>query len=385
MVTISTADNVLKSYYLDTVTQQLDLKINPFFSKIKKNSRDVWGKDVRKVVRYGMNGGIGAGTEEGALPASGSNNYETFVAPLKNLYGTIEISDKAIRAANGNEGAFVNLLNDEMDNLVQSASFNFGRMLFGDGSGKLLRIASVSGDIYTVNTTRNVFEGMIVDVYSLGGKILASGRTILNVDRVLNKVTLSGDSIADVSGGIMTLQGSYNMEITGLEKLFDEDSETLYGVSKAGKSWLNPVHEMDVGEISETIIQTTIDELEERANSKVDLIICSWGVKRALAELFASKRTFDTVDLECGTRAILFNGIPVVADRFCPSGTMYLLNTEDFCLHQLCDWQWLENEDGRILKQKPGQAVYTATLVKYAELICNRPCGQAKLSGINEA
>ena len=79
-----------------------------------------------------------------------------------------------------------------------------------------------------------------------------------------------------------------------------------------------------------------------------------------------------------------FNGIPVIADRFCPEGTMYLLNTNDFKIHQLCDWQWLEGEDGKVLKQIANKPVFTATLVKYAELICDRPGGQGILTGIDE-
>jgi hypothetical protein len=58
---------------------------------------------------------------------------------------------------------------------------------------------------------------------------------------------------------------------------------------------------------------------------------------------------------------------------------MYLLNTDFFKLHQLCDWQWLETEDGKILKQTPGKPVYTATLVKYAELVCDNPSAQGML------
>jgi hypothetical protein len=90
------------------------------------------------------------------------------------------------------------------------------------------------------------------------------------------------------------------------------------------------------------------------------------------------------MEVEGGFKAISFNGIPIVVDRACPAGTMYLLNTDDFKLCQLCDWQWLEAEDGKILKQVPGKAVYTATLVKYAELICERPYGQGRLRGIRE-
>ena len=99
----------------------------------------------------------------------------------------------------------------------------------------------------------------------------------------------------------------------------------------------------------------------------------------------ANKRIIDVVELAGGYKAMSYNGIPIVADRFCPDGTMYLLNTADFTLHQLCDWQWLEGDDGKVLKQVAGKPVYSATLVKYADLICARPNGQGMISGITEA
>ena len=128
-----------------------------------------------------------------------------------------------------------------------------------------------------------------------------------------------------------------------------------------------------------------LDEIEEQSGESVNFIVCSWGVRRALLDLYSSsKRILDTMEIAGGFKALSFNGIPVVADRFCQDGTMYLLNTNDFTLHQLCDWQWLEGDDGKILKQVAGKPVYTATLVKYAELVCARPYAQGMISGINE-
>ena len=79
------------------------------------------------------------------------------------------------------------------------------------------------------------------------------------------------------------------------------------------------------------------------------------------------------MDLQGGFRALSYNGIPVVNDRFVADGDMYLLTTKEFELCQLGDWSWLESNDGRIIRQKEGYPIYTATLVKYAELLCNRP------------
>ena len=185
-------------------------------------------------------------------------------------------------------------------------------------------------------------------------------------------------------GASVCVQGSYNLELTGLGAIF-KTTGTLYGLDRATHKWMIPYIKTSVGAISETVIQTAIDRLEENAGSRVDFIVCSWGVKRALQKLFSeNKRNVDVMELAGGYRTISYNGIPVVADRFCPDGTMYLLNTADFCLHQLCDWKWLEGDDGKVLKQVAGKPLYTATLVKYADLICTRPCGQAMLSGITE-
>ena len=93
-----------------------------------------------------------------------------------------------------------------------------------------------------------------------------------------------------------------------------------------------------------------------------------------------NKRIVNSIDAHAGFGVVTVNGVPVYADRFCPDNTVYFVNTDDFVLSQLCDWEWLEDEDGKILKQVPGKAAYSATLVKYAELICKKPCGQAVLT-----
>lgn len=387
-INLTNADNALKTLYLDAVSVQLNNTVNPLLAKIKQSTNDVWGKEVRKLAIYGMNGGIGAGSEDGDLPSSTGNNYGQMVTTLKNLYGTIEISDKAVRASEHSSGAFVNLLNAEMEGLIRAGSFNFGRMLFGDGSGKLGEVVSVENGKITLDSVKNVIEGMVIDFRTADGSIVsgAESRRILGVDRANKTITVSGsglDSIVDETCFI-TVQGSYNNEITGLGAIFG-DNDNLYGLSKTANSWLKPYSEKEVGEITEAKLQKALDAIEESSGGAINFIVCSWGVRRAIQKLFAqNKRIVDTMELEGGFKALSYNGIPIVADRFCPEGTMYLLNTDDFTLHQLCDWQWLTGDDGKVLKQIPGKPVYTATLVKYADLICARPNGQGVLTGITE-
>ena len=389
MISVETADNALKSFYLDAVTEALDLKANTLLAQIAKSSIDVVGKDVKKLVKYGINGGVSAGSETGALPASSNSDKVVFTSTLKNLYGTIEISDKALRAATGSEGAFVNLLNDEMQSLVKSASFNFGRMLYGDGTGLLATVEDIGdNNQLTLSSVKGTFEGMIVDFADASGNVVASaeGRKIVYVDRRNKTIVVDGTTLeGKISVGAgMYLRGSKDYEITGLAAIFNEDSD-LYGVARSTASVMKPYIKRDVEYISESSIQEAIDTIEENSGSKINLIVCSGGVKRALLQYYRDYSiNMPTIECAGGYKALNFNGIPVVADRFCPEGTMYLLNTDDFKIHQLCDWKWLEGEDGKILKQVPGKPVYTATLVKYAELMCERPNGQGMLTGILE-
>ena len=277
-----------------------------------------------------------------------------------------------------------------MEGLLKASRFNLGRMLFGDGSGTLSTVREVTMDGYVVSDIANFIEGMVVDFRKAYGTIVTNGaaRKVISVDRATSTIVVDGTPISNTdlpTGSIITMQNSFQKELTGLKAIFDTDTDLIYGNSKISNSFLQPYVLKEAGEISESKIQIALDEIEEKSGNSANFIICSWGVRRALQKvLSASRHMPETMELAGGYKAMSYNGIPIVVDRFCPKGTMYLLNTNDFELHQLCDWQWLADDDGKILRQVPGKPVYTATLVKYADMVCSRPCGQGVISGITE-
>jgi len=399
MVTLTTANDVLKEVYLGVVANQINTNVNPLLAKIEQTTSDVWGKEIRKVAPIGLNGGVGSATEDGALPVAGANSYKQFALTLKNLFGRIDISDKAIRASQSSAGAFVNLLNSEMDGLIKAAAFNFGRMLYGDGIGFLCKVVSNTATYFVVDSVRNLAEGMIIDVIDSDGTAVGNVKKIriTAIDRANKYVytTKTGMTVnyfasSEQTPVYMCVQDSFMNELTGLGAVM-KSTGNLYGLSKSTYNWLVPyAKDIQVNsantDITDVKIQSVIDKLDEDYGSKVDFIVCSSGVKRDYQSYLASYRSnVNVLDLVGGYKAISYNGIPVVSDRFMPANTMYLLNTKDLHLHQLCDWRWLEGEDGKVLKQNAGYATYTATLVKYADLICDKPCGQAQITGIAEA
>ncbi|MEG2688214.1 MAG: phage major capsid protein, partial [Clostridia bacterium] len=386
MVTISNADKALKTFYLGVLADQLNIGVNPLLAKIGQTSADVWGKEVKKLAPYGINGGIGSGAENDDLPTSGGNNYAQFTLSLKNLFGKIEISDKAVRASENSAGAFVNLLNAEMDGLLKASKFNFGRMLYGDGTGLLATTvanAETALNALTVDNIKGLMEGMTLDVYTSAGTkdTILSGARISIVDRNRNIIYLNVSASALVGVGYkLYVQGSKNNEITGLEAVFG-DSASIYGLNRNDYTFLKPYTKTITSGMSTSAIQSAIDAVEETAGGNVDFIVASYAVRKRYVDKMASNRTnMDYLTLDGGYKAISYSGIPLVADRFVKDNDMYLLNSADFKLHQLCDWRWLEGESGSVLHQVPGKACYSATLVKYADLLCERPMGQAKLT-----
>lgn len=384
MVTIESADKALKTFYLGVVAEQLNVGVNPLLAKIEQTTCDVWGKEIKKLATYGLNGGVGSGDEAGDLPLTGANNYAQFTLGLKNLFGRIEISDKAIRASQNSAGAFVNLLNAEMEGLLKASKFNLGRMLFGDGSGVLATTVKNTGsgnDCVTVDALNNLEEGMNVDLYNPEDSADVTGARIVSIDRQNKVVKLSKAAAGKRDENYkLYVQGSKDKELTGLGAIFG-GSQTLYGLSREAYPFLNPYTLTSDGAVTSSAMQDAIDFVEQASGGHINMIVGSYNTRKQYIEFIKGIRmNMDYMQLDGGYKALSYNGIPFIVDRFVPETDVYLLNTDDFKLHQLCDWRWLEGDGGSVLRQNATKACYSATLVKYADLLCERPIGQAKLT-----
>lgn len=384
MVSIINADKVLKDVYLDVLSTQLNFQTNAFYNMIHKGSEDVQGGSAVAIARYGLNGGISCPAETADLPKAGGNNYLKLKAEMRNIYGTIEISDKVLRATATSPNSLVNVLNTEMEGLLEAAKFNFARMLFQNGNGEMCKVGDIENLTTTnipVSSTKNIIEGMYFDIVSPTGVKRVEGLPIISVDRANKKIKTITFEVAGVTeGDIITLQNSYNSEIYGLPYIFDANILTLYGTVRAGNHFMNPTIKNDAT-MSTDLIQETLDKIEEVSGNDINLIICSYDVRRNYFQHLADTRTnIDYMNLDGGFKALSYNGIPVVADRFAPEKKMYFVNTNDFKLAQLSDWSWLEGTTGKVLRQIDKKAAYTATLVKYANLICTKPIGQGCLN-----
>ena len=292
MITIENADKALKDYYLQAVSAQLNDNVSPFFSAIEKNADSVYGKDVKVAVVRGNTEGVMALAEESNLPSPYSNRYLEISVPLKNIYGTIEVSDKALRASRDSSGAFVNLVNAEMEGLVSGAKYNFQRMLYGDGNGTLAKISSADDSAssnfkYTVDDVSKLSVGMKVEAVADGGT-KTEGLTIAAIDGESKTVTFNKEVTGTAAGALITLVGAYGNELTGLAAIFGDGK--LYGYDRAEEPYFAPHAKTLSSELVEDDLTDMLDYMEEHFNSKINMILCSFATRKKIAKLAADNR-----------------------------------------------------------------------------------------------
>ena len=383
MITLSSAENVLKEVYLGVIADQINTKTNPLFARIKKSTRNIVGKEVRVVAPIGVDGGFKAGTETDTLPEGLERPYISFVAPLKNLYGRFEISDKAIRSSSSDVGSFVNLIQDSMDSLLKASQINLARMLYGDGSGLICRLRVSQNKMY-IDQVDSVLPGMKLDIYAPNSNGYNNNLIVKYVNKATGELILN-QTVQDFdpdNNARLFIADSKDKEIVGLRGIVS--NATLYGVTRADYPVLNAKTYTGTNSTAfdEDYVQKIVDDLESDGTS-VNFINCSYALKQLYQKyLTLYKKNIAYTTLEEGMKVITHFGIPIVPTYQLGSGEAYFLNTDDFTFYQLDDWRWLEDESGRILKQAATKPTYAATLVKYTELICQKPSGVAYCSNI---
>ncbi len=146
------ASQAIKIVYGDLHEQLRDK--NPALQFIEASASHITqnGKQVQFDTHIGRNSGIGARGLRENLPTAGAQKYKQANLYLKNLYGTIEVDGQLFEQAADNYNAFINVVDNEIKGLKRDLSQDLNRQIYGDGTGKLATVASVSGAVITVDS-----------------------------------------------------------------------------------------------------------------------------------------------------------------------------------------------------------------------------------------
>jgi hypothetical protein len=246
---------VMRTLTLDLTN--LVQKEMPAFNVFKTNSVKWSGREgvaPLKLANPGSFSGVGEG---GVLPAASASLYQETKFPRRFAYGQMALSGPAL-AACADKGSLVNLLSTESEGLIDNTQWNFQRMLWGDGTGRLVEcesyaagvvtIEDVAADLTNAGTPTNVsrlVENMnilcaaaanIGSVYAAGTH--GAGRIVDVLSDTTFKIDTGSWVGLDPANTFLVTCGdsggafSYNKEFTGLGSMLD-NTATLQGLAPA--------------------------------------------------------------------------------------------------------------------------------------------------------
>ncbi len=386
--TLELIKDILKDKYLPAFRNQIGIKPSPFLEMIKKTTAT--NDTIKAAATFGLNGGVGFGVDGSKTPVSGPQLYKNFEISTVNLYCNIEISDKTIKLGTKSESSMIDALDREVRSAFDATNWNLGRALFGDGSGKLCTIKAVENDtIVTVDSTKNLKEGMIVDTYSTNGTTpTEKERRIIAIDRANKKVYLSSPTSA--STGFMTLQNSYNREITGLGAVMNATSaSTIYGKAVADNPWLLPLTydaaASEFGGINDILITNAMRDSERHKNGDIDLIMMGDTAFNAYQTYMKENNVTITEKLKfkgghTGFEVLFGNKTAkVVNESFIPETEVWGVTTKDW-KYESTPFDFAA-ENSSTFTLVPEYNYYRALLTSYGNVICENPGACFKITG----
>ena len=386
--TLKTFEKALKENYLPVWKNQLGIEPTALLAKIKKVP--LKSDKIVATAPIGLSGGFGFGAEGAETPEAGNVKFNRFETNAKDMYVNLCISAKAVRLT-GSGGAMANALDTEVKAAYETAKWNVGRALFGDGTGALTDIVAKGSNDRTINvaTTAYLKEGLIVDIYTEEASPIIEGVRIESIDRAQGNVTFDKaiPSGADLVDGFITVQNSYNREITGLRAIFNDSVETLYGVEKATHPYLYPTVINANHDLTDGLITKALRAAKNEKNSNIDMILAGDDAFDTYVN-YLRENNYRVEDmshtLKGGFKAIKFvfgnTEIDIVNESFVPADEMWGVDTSALELHTQ-EWNFADLQGGGIFNLMEGQSIYRALLANYGDLICTNPGGCIRIFG----
>jgi len=147
--TLSTWDEVLKTFYLPAIQEQLNHDTY-LADKLETNEKDVSGKNATIEMHYGRTMGIGAIGDGNDLPTANYQKFKTATVPMKYNYGRVSFTGPTIAATRDERGSYARVVDTEITGMVRDVKKDINRQLWGCGYGILGRWRSDSSTTYTL-------------------------------------------------------------------------------------------------------------------------------------------------------------------------------------------------------------------------------------------
>lgn len=412
-------DAMLKEFYPQDVVLDLVKQKAPFYFEFKKSKRiSADGRRVIQPVHVSRNVGTSALGEGGLLPTAGNQGYADLTIPYRYVYGRIDIGGVVMKQTRTSQGAFDDVMDQEVEGSIKDGARDLSRQLQGFGNGQLCAISDTDA-----SQTHSLINGQgVADNDDIPGRFLKAGmivagitpstgawefvRTIQSVSADMKTVVFTATVTPSEAGTILVRQGSasgsaladcaYAREIMGLLGMVDDGTyvSSYFSLTRSSYAGLNAYRaDLAAGNLSLDIMHRAFHAVDQQADGKVGMLLANQVTAREYYGLLqVMKRYVDAAALspDGGLKRrkdnqgydIEFNQVPVREDRDVPLGIIHGLDMESFRRYSITEGEWAD-DDGRILLRNATTDSYEGRLrVLFGNAACLAPNRNFTISSI---
>jgi hypothetical protein len=387
-LTITNIAAVLKKVIVPVIQDQLP-KESVLFDKIKRNSGvTVANNNIYIAARTNRHSGI-YNVAEGTEPDSGKATYAQPYEAMKYLFGTLELTDQAITAAQkGDVKALASILDVEVKALKDDLKLDINRQFHGDGKGVLC----YAGTTGTSSTALTVFGGKTdgdASEYIVPGMYIQIGTgSAVQVSSVDSATGITLASAATwLSGGAVTKanNSAQTAECMGLAGIIDNGSNvaSIHNITRSSSPWANSWSYETAATLTEAQMINYYLKTKRFGGAKVIFMGPTLFAKYGTL-LTSLKKTADLKEiLSGGWKGLEFmDGIGVMLDFDTWAGYVQMVDFDALTIAEMSDpFEWLEADaHGGILKRSAvNRTLWEGTLKYYLNLVGKKFKSQARL------
>ena len=380
----------LKQHYTGEKIENMVYKDNPFLAMISKYE-EFGGENLKLPIKYGIPQGRSA-TFVDAQNNKTSTKLKAFLLTRVSDYSLASITNETIEASKGNANAFIEAATTEIDGAIESATRSIAVALFGDGSGQIGVVGSVStttatDDTITLATIQDItnFEvGMQLNFGSSG-----TNKGIIAVNRDTGVFVCDANTGASAAE-VIYQDGDKDLMLTGLNGWLPSTapavSESFFGVDRSSDTTRLGGIRFDASSLplEEGLIGAAARVARE--GGKPDVCFVNYSNFADLEKALGSKVSYVDVKVnpEIGFRGILIHGprgpIKVIPDQNCPNNVAFMLQMDVWKLYSLGKAPKILDSDGlKFLRESAADAV-EVRVGYYAQLGCRGPGYNARIA-----
>lgn len=265
-------------------------------------------------------------------------------------YRTIAVGGQSIALTSEPRQAFVRNLADQMEDAMQTVSFDVERQLNGDGVGVLGLIETVaSAPTYDIQSpyglsgagpgTMLLVEGMEVAALNPSGGAERDRQVITSIDTALEQFTTGSSISGAVIGDLLVLCN--DVDATGTDAVTNHNSEasgllagiasgdTFEGINGATHRRWNATVIASSGAVSERKIATLEARVKAFGGEKPDLFYTTRGISIELQDQLAGLRRFsgESQVMKGGFEGVVIAGRRIIEGDWCPKGHFFSIST----------------------------------------------------------